>query len=280
MSDAKTTGESGRIDWNGAAGRSWVDLQGLLDHTFKPIADRLTHAAAAHGPEHLLDIGCGAGGTTLALARHLGPDARCTGIDISASLIEAARIRAGREGLDTGFLCADAQEHDFAADSVDAIVSRFGVMFFADPVAAFANLRRAARPGAAMTLIAWRDPDQNPFMTAAARAAAPIIALPERQPNAPGQFGFADDGYVLGILERAGWTDGNLDAIDVNCGFPATELDTYLLRLGPLGIALHDADATTRERVLTAVRPAFDRYIAGDEVRFTAACWMITARAE
>ncbi|MEM8696911.1 MAG: methyltransferase domain-containing protein [Pseudomonadota bacterium] len=278
MSEMETADKGGAIDWNGAAGRSWVDLQGLLDHTFKPVENLLTEAAAAHSPEHLLDIGCGAGGTTLALARYLGPDAHCAGIDISAPLIEAARMRAEREGLDTRFLCADAQDHDFAADSVDAIVSRFGVMFFADPVAAFANLRRAARPDTVMTLIAWRDPDQNPFMTAAARAAAPIIALPERQPNEPGQFGFADADHVHGILSRAGWAGVDLQPVDFDCGFPVAELGTYLLRLGPLGMALEGADAAMHERVLTAVRPAFDRYVAGDEVRFTAACWMITAR--
>lgn len=279
MDEAQAPRTEGGIDWNGAVGQTWVDRQALLDATFAPVEKRLTDEAAAHGPERLFDIGCGGGATTFALARRLGPGTRCTGIDISAPLIAAARDRARRENVDAEFQCADAQRHRFLGNGADAIVSRFGIMFFADPVAAFRNLRRAARPGGRLTLVAWRSPGQNPFMTEAARAAAPLIDLPALQPDKPGQFGFAGAPYVRGILDAAGWAAPHLEPVDFDCTFPAAQLDTYVREMGPLGRALQDAGEAERERVFAAVRPAFDRYIAGNAVRFTAACWMITARA-
>ncbi|MGJ8537406.1 MAG: class I SAM-dependent methyltransferase [Parasphingopyxis sp.] len=278
MRMAESAEAEGGIDWNGAVGQTWVDLQALLDMTFRPIEKRLTEEAAAHDPGHVLDIGCGAGGTTLALARRLGPGTRCTGIDISAPLIAAARDRAERERLNTEFLCADAECHRFPEKAAYATVSRFGVMFFADPVAAFGNLRRAARPGSRLTLIAWRSPDQNPFMTEAVRAAAPLIDLPAFQPDRPGQFGFANAPYVRGILDGAGWEAPHLEPVDFDCAFPAAQLDTYISQMGPLGAALKEAGKDQREKLLATVRPAFDRYSVGGSVAFTAACWIITAR--
>src|SRR6185295_17722413 len=130
--------------WNGPAGRAWVEAQELLDRMFEPFEDLLVNAIRAGSGSRALDVGCGTGSTTLAVARRLGPEGRCTGIDISASMIAAARVRAEREGTSAAFICADAQRYSFAPASFDTIVSRFGVMFFEDPVQAFANLRRAA----------------------------------------------------------------------------------------------------------------------------------------
>jgi hypothetical protein len=196
-------------------------------------------------------------------------------------MIAAARARAEREGTPAHFIRADAQAHPFEPASVDTIMSRFGVMFFADPVAAFANLRRAATADAAMRLLAWRSAAENPFMTTAERAAAPLLPdLPPRRPDAPGQFAFADDRRVHGILADSGWTDIDIHAIDVECTLPERDLVPYLTRLGPVGQALQDADEQTKARVLDVVRPAFDPYVGGAEVRFTAACWMIAARAD
>ena len=158
------------------------------------------------------------------------------------------------------------------------IVSRFGVMFFSDPVAAFANLRRAARPGGEMRLLAWRGMDDNPFMTAAERAAAPLLPdLPVRKPDAPGQFAFADRDRVGRILEESGWTDIDIQPVDVPCTMPAAELEFYFTRLGPVGLALASADDALRAKVVDTVRPAFAPFVHGPLVRFTAACWSISA---
>ncbi|WP_408951659.1 class I SAM-dependent methyltransferase [Lysobacter sp. Hz 25] len=271
-------GEQAQL-WNGLAGRAWVDTQALLDGMFQPIQERLVEAVADSARE-VLDIGCGTGAVTLALARRLGAGGRCVGIDISEPMIALARTRADADATSAEFLCADAQTHAFAPARFDAIVSRFGVMFFADPVAAFANLRHAAKDNAELRLIAWRGAAENPFMTTAERAAAPLLpALPARKPDGPGQFAFADAQRVHRILDDSGWTDIDLQPIDVTCRFPASELARYLSRLGPLGLFLQEADERTRAEIVETVRAAFDPFVHGAEVRYSAACWMIGARA-
>ncbi|WUR13121.1 class I SAM-dependent methyltransferase [[Empedobacter] haloabium] len=263
--------------WNSDAGHAWVDNQAMLDHMFQPFEALL--ADAVRRGEHVLDVGCGTGATTLAAARRAGAASHATGIDISAPMIATARIRAAQAGLAASFVCADAQHYPFEAAGFDAIVSRFGVMFFADPVAAFANLRRATRAAGRLHLYAWRGADENPFMTAAERAAAPLVTLPPRLPGQPGQFAFADAAFVRATLQAAGWHDIGIDAVDVPCAFPAAGLDAYVGRMGPLGRVLPTLDAARRQAVLAGVRRAFDPFVQGETVRYTAACWRITARA-
>jgi SAM-dependent methyltransferase len=266
--------------WNGVAGRTWVEEQARLDAVLQPFEDLLVAAIAARAPSALLDVGCGTGAVTLAAARRLGPGARCLGVDVSAPMIEAARARAGREGLPATFLRADAQRHPFEAASVDMIVSRFGVMFFDDPVAAFANLRRASRSDAALCCIAFRDARENAFMTAAERAAAPLLPeLPPRRPGAPGQFAFADGARVRGILESGGWRDIDVHPIDVACTMPEADLLPYVTRLGPVGQALREITGPRRDDIVRTLRAAFEPFVDGDVVRFTAACWRLAAVA-
>ncbi len=266
--------------WNGTAGRAWVEAQELLDQMFKLLEDLLVEAVSTGPGGRVLDIGCGTGSTTLAVARRLGENGRCTGIDISEPMLAAARARAEREGTPASFIRANAQSHAFEPASFDMLISRFGVMFFDDSVRAFANLRHAARAGAELRFVAWRGPSENPFMTTAERAAAPLLPnLPARRPDAPGQFAFADERRVHRILEESGWAELDIRPIDVACTLPEKELVRYFTRFGPLGLLLHEADERTRTQVIETVRAAFDPYVHGAEVRFTAACWMASARA-
>lgn len=262
--------------WNGTAGAAWVDGQPLLDEMFRPFEALLVREAA--GATRVLDLGCGTGSTTLAIAQAL-PGGTCVGVDISAPMIARARERAAGVA-NVAFHCDDAGTHAFEPRAYDLLVSRFGVMFFADPVKAFANLLAAARPGARLCAIAWRAAAENPFTTAAERAAAPLLpALPPRQPNAPGQFAFADAGRVRALLQQAGWVNVELERLDVECALPRAQLLPYLTKMGPVGQALRTADDATRRRVLEAVEPAFATFARGDEVRFTAACWRLAALA-
>lgn len=264
--------------WNGAAGQAWSDLQQVLDRAFLPFEQRLVTGAVAAGSRRVLDIGCGAGGTTLALSRALGPAARCTGVDISEPLLATARARAERDDSTAVFLAGDAQTFPFPTATFDRIVSRFGVMFFESFPEAFENLRRAAAPGASVHFLTWRAPGDNPFMTEAERAAAPFLPeLPPRRPG-PGQFGLADPDRAADSLRQAGWAEISIQPFDTVCSFPAEALEAYFTRLGPLSQILPGLDATLRERILDAVRQAFDPYVSGDEVRFAAACWEIGAR--
>ena len=239
--------------WNGAAGRAWVDEQPLLDRILKPFETLLLDAVSARSLRHVLDVGCGTGSTTLAVARLLGVNGRVTGIDVSEPMIAAARARAEREGAPATFICANAQTFAFEPAIFDMIVSRFGVMFFDDPVHAFANLRRASTNDAEVRLIAWRSAAENPFMTTAERAAAPLLPnLPARRPNMPGQFAFANRDRVRSILEESGWTENDVEPIDIACALPETELVRYVTRLGPVGLALQEADEPTRARVASS----------------------------
>lgn len=266
--------------WNGVAGRAWVETRDVLEGMFKPLEELLVRAVANAAASHVLDVGCGTGATTFAVAHVLGQEGHCTGIDISEPMIAAARVRAEREGRHADFICTDAQTHGFAPASFDMIISRLGVMFFADPVQAFANLRRAARPGAALRFIAWRGAAENPFMTTAERAAKPLLRdLPARRPDAPGQFGFADRERVARILEDSGWDAIAIEPVDVALNFPASELTRYVSWLGPVGTLLQGMEEPRCTEVIETVRGAFDRYIHGNEIRFTAACWMVAARA-
>jgi len=266
--------------WNGTSGCAWVDLQETLDGMFAPFEDLLVEAVTAHAASHVLDVGCGTGSTTIAAARMLGAAGRAVGIDISEPMISVARERAVRAGAAASFACADAQDHAFSPASFDFIISRFGVMFFDDPPRAFANLRRACSDGAGLFCIAWRSPGENPFMTAAERAVGSMLpGLPAREPNVPGQFGFADETRVRRILEEGGWRDIGIRPLDAECKLPHRELERYMTRLGPVGSRMADLDEPVRARIVGKMRAAFDAYVHGTEVRYTAACWVITARA-
>jgi len=274
-----TDSEQARL-WNGPSGQAWIDLQDALDRALKPFEDLLVDAIAAQSAHRVLDIGCGTGATTLAIARQLAAGSHCVGIDISDPMIAVARSRAEREGSRAEFVCADVQTNVFEPAAFDCLVSRFGVMFFDAPVAAFANLRRAAKADAAMHFIAWRSPAENPFMTTAERAAAHLLpALPARQPDGPGQFSFADRDRVRSILRDSGWTGIDIRPIDVACTMSEGDLSRYVTRLGPVGRALREVDEPTRKRLVATLHEAFAPYVHSGVARFTAACWMIAARS-
>jgi len=281
MTQARTAANEAQAKlWNARAGEVWVEQQEMLDRLLHPLEGPLVEAVRQAGAVDVLDVGCGAGATTLAAARHVGGRGQCTGVDISAPLIEAARRRAARQGVDNcRFIAADAQQHALEPGAFDAVISRFGIMFFDDPAAAFANLRRAARPDARLAVVAWRGVAENPFMATAEQAAAPLLPeLPARDPAAPGQFAFADPQRVRGILTTAGWEDIDIQPLDVACTLPRDDLQVYAARMGPVGGLLVDLDEARRERVLAAVNKAFEAYVSDGAARFTAACWLIRAR--
>lgn len=259
--------------WNGPSGQVWAEEQELLDRMLEPY---LPHVLEGLPPgADVLDVGCGAGATTIAAAARA---ASCTGVDVSAQLVARARERAAGLG-NVRFVRADAQRYDFEEARFDALLSRFGVMFFDDPVAAFANLRRAMRPGGTLTFIAWRSPAENPFFTTASRAAAPFLNLSPPDPEAPGQFAFADGERVRRILDGSGWSAIEVAPRDVAGSLSKADLRVYASKLGPVGQALREVDDATRAQVLEAVHAAYAPFLADGTVRFTSACWRVTARA-
>jgi SAM-dependent methyltransferase len=241
---------------------------------------RRPHELADVGAREVLDVGCGGGAVSLAAADALGGDTRIVAVDVSAPLVAAARERVARRGAPVEVVLGDAATHPFPAGRFDAVTSRFGVMFFDDPTAAFAHLRAACRPGAALRVLTWRAPEENPFMTAAGRATERWLPGAGRpSTDAPGQFGLADRDRFAAILAAAGWGGVELVPVDVPCTLPAHRLPEDVERLGPLGAALDAVDPAQRDAVLAAARAAMAPFVHGDEARFDAACWLARAVA-
>lgn len=263
--------------WNDGAGPTWAELQEPLDRQLEPLGRRAMAELDLGAGKRVLDIGCGAGATTLALS---STGAEIVGADISGTLLGVARRRA--EGLaGVAFLQADAQTFAFEPASFNAVFSRFGVMFFADPAAAFANIRRAMKPGAKLAFVCWRTPAENPIMSLPMQAALPHIDAPPPppEPGAPGPFAFADPARVNAILADAGFSGVTLTPHDEAIG--PGDLETTLglaLRVGPLGGLLRE-NPEKREAVVAAVRAALAPHVTPDGVKLGSATWIVTATA-
>lgn len=269
-----------RALWNGDAGTGWVAQQQVFDAMYQPIVEALGWSVVEEGARSVLDVGCGTGPTTLEIARALGTDGRAVGMDISEPMIVSARENAAREKFAAEFVLADAQTHDFGGETFDMLVSRFGVMFFAEPAAAFANLRGAMREDGRMRVFTWRHPADNPFMTVAGRASREFVPdMPKFDPEAPGQFGLCEEDRIRRILGDAGWREVEIAPFDFDCTMPLAELVPFFTSRGPLGQAFPKLDAATQERVVATLRDAFADYIHGDVVRYKAATWDVRARA-
>ena len=265
--------------WNEATGPTWAALQEPLDRQLAPLGQLVIDALAPRPGERVLDVGCGSGETSLQLAHTVGPEGAVTGVDISRPLLEVARRRAA--GLPrVAFLEADAQTHRFEPAGYDAVFSRFGVMFFADPAAAFTNLRSALKPGGRLGFVCWRTPGENPIMVLPAMAAAQH--LPPAQPpehGAPGPFAFAEPERVRGILAAAGFSDVAVTARDLKVGGGSVDDALGLaMKVGPLGGQLRD-NPHKRDVVQAAVRAALAQHDGPDGVKLGAAVWVVTARA-
>jgi SAM-dependent methyltransferase len=271
--------------WNETAGPKWVALQDVLDQQIRPLGLAAMERVGIASGERVLDVGCGTGDTTVELARRVGPRGEVTGIDLSAPMLASARTRAGGIGNVT-FQPADAQTTRFAAGHFDVCFSRFGVMFFVDPVAAFANMHSALRPGGRLGFVCWQALPKNPWMQVPLAAAARHITLPPPpEPGTPGPFSLADPERVRGILERAGFTDLAFDdhraTLTIGGGQGLDEVvDILLTGVGPTSAALRQAGPAVRPTVAAAVREALAPYhTPGAGVRMDGTCWLVTSRA-
>ncbi len=269
--------------WNNVVGQVWVEHQPELDHIHGNVGDLVLEAADPASGEVTLDIGCGAGATSLALASAVGPTGAVLGVDLSVPLVARAETRRQEIGAaNVSFLVADAQDHPFQAEVFDLVVSRFGVMFFADPVAAFANIGGSMRPGGRLVCAAWAGPEFNPWFSLPQRLAierlGPVTSTP---PEAPGPMAFRDIARVCGILADAGFSkcEGQRVMTDLHHpgGFAAAA--RLSAKVGPTGRIMREKNGTPDDSAAigAAMAAALEGYATADGVRIPAGVNLFSA---
>lgn len=261
--------------WNDQAGQKWAEQQDVMDALLAPITSLLMGAAAIAPGERVLDIGCGTGETSL-IATDAG--AEVTGVDISKPMLELARSRAdGR----AEFLLTDASEYQ-ADEGYDLIMSRFGVMFFDDPLAAFTNIKANLKSGGRMVFACWQSPKVNPWVMVPMAAIKPLLPEePETDPHAPGPFAFADPDRLKGILADAGFDDVGMTSHSVEiCLSQSDGADGavyFSSQIGPASRALGEVDDELKSRLLVALKEALSPHDKGGRVALPGGIWIVTA---
>jgi ubiquinone/menaquinone biosynthesis C-methylase UbiE len=282
MNTSCVTNADARQDWNGALGEIWIRQQALFDRVLAPAGEAAIARAHIRSGEKVIDVGCGCGATTAAIAELVGSTGEVFAVDISEPMLAEAKRRMGNDRR-VSFANADAATHPFRTSYCDILFSRFGVMFFDYPAVAFANMRKALRPGGRLSFACFREAAKNTYvMLPLAAAYKHVPPLPSPTPNASGMFSFADENRVRGILATAGFNAIRLEPIDAKLDIAVGGgLDTAVsvaMELGPIGRAMQGKSAEERSAVSKSVRQALAAYQDGDRVPLDAAWWMVTAR--
>lgn len=268
--------------WAEEAGPRWVRDRARHDAELAPMLEAMLAAAAPRAGESVLDVGCGSGTSTLAVAELVAPTGRVVGVDVSPPLLAELDRRVHRvvPRPPVQTLLADAQVVDLPGP-FDLLVSRMGVMFFDDQVAAWTNLRRAMEPGGRAVAVVWQEQAENPWMVVPGRAALavspPEVAAPA--PGEPGPHALADPVLTTDRLTRAGWREVRLEPIRPIVALGA-DLDDAVEQVRGLGSVGGAIERVGEQRIVPAVRAALAPYVSADGVvRMQAAAWVLTARA-
>jgi SAM-dependent methyltransferase len=266
--------------WNGDEGGYWADQDALFNASIARYDATFLAAPEIEPGDCVLDIGCGTGQTTRAAAQS-APDGRAFGVDVSVPMIDRARKRTAEEGIaNAAFEAGDAQIYPFEAAAFDAVISRTGVMFFADAPAAFANIARATRPGGRLALLVWQSLADNEWMREFRRIAAAGRDMPTPPPNAPGPFAFADPNYTRTVLASAGFADVQSVAMHepMWLGTDADGAFAFVKDMGFMRWMLGSLDASTRADALAEMRTSVEAHAQPEGVLYESSAWLVTAR--
>jgi len=267
--------------WNSAGGCRWVERQLSQDLGLGPILEATLQRAQVRHGERIVDIGCGTGASSIALAERAGPSGQVLGVDVSAPMLARAAERLPR-GAPVKFVRADATTYQFELAAFDLLFSRFGVMFFAEPARAFANLRTALKPNGRLVFACWRKFDENPWLQVPLHATLEHVPpLPRPGPDDPGPFSFANEQRVHRILADAGFQSVVLEPrdfnLDIACEGGIEEALKAAMALGPTSRALQDQGPETRAAVAISIRRALEPYQRGKQVTLAGAIWLVSA---
>jgi len=267
-------------EWDGERGDHWVNYADHYDSLMQRVTPRLMEAAAVGPSERVLDVGCGSGSTTLSAAR-AATSGSALGVDLSAAMLRDAERRARAEGIDNvRFEQADVQVHPFAPAAFDLAISRFGVMFFEDPVAAFTNVASGIRPGGRFVFVCWQERDPNEWVTIPVGAALTVVPPPNPRPaDAPGPFSLAEPDRIRRLLTDAGLVDVDVREVAerILLGANAAEAIAFWQGTGTARVLLDDVDAETERRAVDAVRGALRPHEAREGIWLDSAAWLVTA---
>lgn len=262
--------------WTDVGAPAWIRLHDALEREVGPLGVAAIEKLAPRPGERILDVGCGCGRPSLDLARHIGPAGQVVGIDISAPLLAFARQAAEARGIgNVDFVEADAQTANLGCAAYDAIFSRFGVMFFEDPEAAFANLARSLKPAGRMVFVCWRERDEVEWVTVPLRAACASLGIEPR--SASNTFSFADPAYLRRLLGKAGFDPVEIAQLNMKTGGGDLAEVMEIVKIGGVGALVRDYPEKA-EAAYDAISAALKPYRTPDGVFLTAACWIVSAR--
>lgn len=272
-------------DWAGEMGARWLASLDRFEGMIAPIGNALLAQADFQPSERVLDLGCGGGASTLAIAEAVGPEGAAVGLDVAPMLVERARQRAAAAGSPARFICADAASAVIDEPPFDRLFSRFGSMFFEAPVPAFTNLRAMLKPGARIDLAVWAAPRDNLWMMEVMGTVRQHIDIPPATPRAPGPFAFEDLTYLEEILTGAGFSGMDVTAYEGRqpVGGPGAapeEAVDFVLSSMAVGRVLDEAGAETRSAARADLINLFTaRHVPGEGVLMACKVWLVTARA-
>jgi SAM-dependent methyltransferase len=274
--------------WQDRAGRAWFELSAETDRQLGALGKLALDRLELQPGQRVIDVGCGAGQTLLQLADAVGPSGHVLGVDLSEVLLAAARARVDAAGAEqVAIACANAAEYAFEPHGAGAIFSRFGVMFFEHPRAAFAHLRAALTPGGRLAFVCWTALERNPWAVvplAAVRAALPDAPLaPLLAPGAPGPFALSDPAYVDALLQSAGWRNVRVEPVETQIQIGGDgSVDSaahYFSKIGPAARQLAESDPSLRPEGEAAIARALAPYASARGIWMDAAVLAVTARA-
>lgn len=265
--------------WDGPGGAYWAAHADRFDRAVADFQDRFEAAVSVRPGDRVLDVGCGGGLTTRRAAR-ASIDGDVIGVDLSRELLDVARRRADAEGVrNVSFVRADAQVHAFEPDHYDVVLSRTGSMFFGDPVAAFANLRTATRPGGRLVLLTWQPPDRNEWISGTLGVLGGTPG-PTTDLDAPGMFSLSRPERIREVLGAAGWAQVSVKGLEGREWFGKDVDDALGFLRGLFAWLLDELPQDERAAAVDRLRQSLAEHAGPDGVDFGSAAWLVTARKE